>query len=381
MDTREKRKKLALFIIGIVSACIVVFLCLQNLKAVRDAASRLSGLVLPLLLGCGFALVLNVPMRFFEALLWKNAKKKWLMNLRRPAAFLISLILILGILAGIIWLVIPEVIGAVTVVVQAIIERVQALSGMTPEQVSQLPFGEWILNADWNGLLQHLQTWVQNQGGNIVNTAVGTISTVVSGVFNVFISFIFSVYILFSKDTLKQQAARLVRAWLPQRFGEGVIHVSAVANRVFRNFISGQTTEAAILGTLCMVGMFILRLPYAPMIGALIFVTAFIPIVGAFIGVGVGAFMIVTIDPIKAIVFVVFFLVLQQLEGNLIYPRVMGSKVHLPGLWVLVAVTVGGGIGGPLGMLLSIPVASTVYTLVKEATLSREKKLAQISEE
>ena len=374
--TREKRKKLGRWVVGIVAVCIVIFLALQNIGAVRAALSFVSGLFLPLILGCALAMILNVPMRFFERLLWPKARKKAANALRRPLAFVISLLLILGILAGVIWLVIPEVINAVRVVVQAVISHINVLSSMDAEQLAEIPFANVILSADWKGLLQTLQSWLQNQGGTIVNTAFGTLSSLLDGIFDVFISFIFSIYILFGKEKFKRQAARLIRVWLPKRFGEGVIHVASVANVNFRNFISGQTMEAAILGLLCMLGMFILQLPYAPMVGALIFVTAFIPIVGAFIGVGVGAFMILTVEPLKAVIFVIFFLILQQIEGNLIYPRVMGSKVHLPGMWVLVAVTVGGGIGGPVGMLLSIPVSSTVYTLVKESTLKREQKLA-----
>ena len=169
----------------------------------------------------------------------------------------------------------------------------------------------------------------------------------------------------------------MVRVWLPKNFGEWSIHAASVASMNFRNFISGQSLEAVILGVLCMIGMWIFGFPYAPMIGALVGVTALIPVVGGFIGAGVGAFMILTVDPLKAVFFLIFIVVLQQLEGNLIYPRVMGSRVNLPGMWILAAVTVGGGIAGPVGMLLSVPIASTVYVLVKEATDKREKALKE----
>lgn len=186
----------------------------------------------------------------------------------------------------------------------------------------------------------------------------------------------FAIYILFSKEKLKSQSKRLIRAWLPESFGKWLIHASSVASVNFRNFISGQTLEAIILGVLCMVGMMILRIPYAPMVGALVGVTALIPVVGGFIGAIVGAFMIVTVSPIKALIFIVFLLILQQLEGDLFYPKVMGSRVNLPAIWIMAAVTIGGELAGPVGMLLSVPMASTAYVLIKEATLNRERRLS-----
>ena len=373
----EKNNRLTKWLIGIAAVCILLFLGVQNIDAVAKAVSWTTALLMPLLLGFAFALILNVPMRFLERVLFAKAKKPFWQKMRRPVAFTVSLVLILGILAGVIGLVIPELVGAVKVTVQGALDFINTLSAMSAEEIAQLPFGELLLNTDWDKLLEPLQSWLKNQGGNLVGTAVGTIGSVVGGVFDLFIALVFSIYILFSKETLKRQAYRLIRAWLPARFGGWLVHAAAVAGENFRNFVSGQSLEAVILGGLCTVGMLILGLPYAPMVGALVGVTALIPVVGAFIGAFVGAFMILTVDPVKALVFVVFLVVLQQLEGNLIYPKVMGSRVNLPGMWILAAVTVGGGIGGAVGMLLSVPVASTVYVLVKEATKRRERALEQ----
>ena len=375
--TPEKRKKLTKWLIGIATACILIFLGVQNMDVVADAVSWVAGLIMPLILGCAFALILNVPMRFFESHLWSKTKKPVLCKLRRPLAFLISLILIIGILVGVIWLVIPELVDAVKVIAQGAIDLVNKLSAMSEAELAELPLGSVLLNIDWDKLLDTLQTWLKNQSGTIVNTAFGTISSLVGGIFDFFISFVFAIYILFSKDKLKAQAKRLTRVWLPKNFGEWSIHAASVANQNFRNFISGQSLEAVILGVLCMIGMWIFGFPYAPMVGALVGVTALIPVVGGFIGAGVGAFMILTVDPIKAVFFLIYIIVLQQIEGNLIYPRVMGSRVNLPGMWILAAVTVGGGIAGPVGMLLSVPIASTIYVLVREATDKREKTLKE----
>lgn len=371
--TPEKRKKLTRWFISIATACILIFLGVQNIGVVANAVSWVTGLIMPLILGAAIALILNVPMRFFESHILSKTKKKGLQKLRRPLSFLISLVLIISVLAGVIWLVIPELVDAVKVIVQGIINFVNKLSAMDEAELAELPLSNILLNTDWDKLLDSLQTWLKNQSGAIVNTAVDTIGSLVGGIFDFFISFVFAIYMLFSKDKLKAQVKRLVRVWFPKNFGEWSIHAVSVAKINFRNFISGQSLEAVILGVLCMVGMWIFGFPYAPMVGALVGVTALIPVVGGFIGAGVGAFMILTVDPIKAVLFLVFIIVLQQLEGNLIYPKVMGSRVNLPGMWILAAVTIGGGIAGPVGMLLSVPIASTAYVLFKEATDKKEK--------
>lgn len=373
----ETRKTLTRWIIGVAAACIVIFLGVQNIHVVASAVSWCAGLVTPLLVGCAFALILNVPMRFFEAHLWQNTKKTVLKKLRRPMAFIISLIAIIGILVGVVWLVIPELVGALKVIAQGAMDFVNTLSGMNEEEFAQMPLGHVLLNVDWDQILVTLQTWLKEQGGTIVNTAVGTVGSLIGGVFDFFIAFVFAIYILFGKDTLAAQAKRLIRVWLPKTFSEWTIHAVSVAGVNFRNFISAQSLEAVILGVLCMIGMLIFGFPYAPMVGALVGVTALIPVVGGFIGAAVGAFMILTVDPIKAILFLIYIVVLQQLEGNLIYPRVMGSRVNIPGMWILAAVTIGGGIAGPIGMLLAVPIASTVYVLVKEATRQREQTLCE----
>lgn len=373
---KEQIKKISKWLIGVVTVCILIYLGVQNINAVADAVSWILGLILPLILGVFFALILNVPLRFFETHIWRKTGKPKLQKLRRPVAFIVSLVVILAAISGVVWLVIPELVDAIKVISQSIIALIDDLSTMDQAALAELPFGNALLSIDWDELLSSLQNWLKNQSGNIMDTAFGTIGSIVGGVVNFFLAFIFAVYVLFGKEKLKKQATRLIQAWLPPKFSSWVIHAASVSNTNFRNFVSGQTLEAVILGSLCMIGMLILRLPYAPMVGALVGVTAFIPIIGAWIGAIVGAFMIFTVDPIKTVIFVAFLLILQQLEGNIIYPRVMGSRVNLPGMWILAAVTIGGGIAGPIGMLLSVPISSTIYVLVREATEKREQKLA-----
>ena len=374
MDFNSKKlKSLSRWIIGIAAACIIIFLAIENIGVVVGAVSWVLNLVMPLIVGFAIALILNVPMRWLETKLFKKSKKPFWQKLRRPLAFIISLVLILGILVGVIWLVIPALVDAVKVIVQSVIDFINKISAMDKAEIAELPFGSALLNIDWGKMLTTLQDWLKNQSGNIVNTAFGTISSLLGGIFDLFVSLVFSAYILFGKETLKKQFLRLVNAWLPKRFSAWLVHALSIANTNFRNFVSGQSIEAVILGTLCLIGMLILGIPYAPMVSALVGVTALIPVVGAFIGAIVGGFMILTVQPIKAVIFVVFLVILQQLEGNIIYPKVMGNKVNLPGMWILAAVTVGGALAGPVGMLLSVPIGSTAYVLIKEATAKREE--------
>lgn len=367
-------KKRAAWIIGIVTACVLIFLAIQNIGTVASAALWCLNLIAPLVAGLAIAIVINVPMSFIEKFLWPKAKKTFLKKIRRPVSYAISVVVFLGTITGVVLLVIPELVNAVTVIVKNVADYVSELTAMERAELEALPLGNLLLSIEWENILTEAQKWLTEHSGSILNVAVDTITALFNGIINTFIAIVFSVYILFKKEGLKAQVCRLIKAWLPEKAGGWSIHAATVANKNFRNFVAGQSLEALILGLLCMLGMWLLRLPYAPMVGVLVGVTALIPVVGAFIGAGIGAFMILTESPVKALIFIVFIIVLQQLEGNLIYPRVMGSRVNLSGMWVLAAVTVGGGVAGPIGMLISVPIASTAYVLLKEATANREKR-------
>ena len=226
-----------------------------------------------------------------------------------------------------------------------------------------------------------LENWMQQLSGTVLGSTASALGSAASSLIDGLVAFVFCIYVLANKETLARQIGRLARAWLPARLTNTMSHVFHVCADVFQQFIVGQTTEAVILGTLCGIGMAILRIPYAPMVGALVGVTALIPYVGAFLATIVGAFMILTVNPFKALVFVIYLLALQQVEGNLIYPKVVGAKINLPAMWVLAAITVGGNLAGPIGMLLGVPAASAAYALLKEATQEREKKLLQTESE
>ena len=241
---------------------------------------------------------------------------------------------------------------------------------------SKIPFGQQLarIDIDFLELQNRLNEWLKQLGGTIADSAANILSSMASATIDFVIGLVFSIYILANKEKLKRQVSRFARVWLPERFAEIGIHVASVCGKNFKLFVAGQTTEAIILGSLCTIGMLILRIPYAPMIGALVGVTALIPYVGAWIATLVGAFMIVTVNPFKALVFIIFLLTLQQIEGNAIYPKVVGAKINLPAMWVLAAITIGGNLAGPIGMLLGVPAASSLYSLMREATAIKEAK-------
>lgn len=354
-DTSEKCQRTSKWIIGIFTCCILIYLGFRHISSIVDAISQLLDLAEPILLGAILALIFNVSMGFFE----RNIRKKTkLQKGARPLAIVLALLLISGIFIGVSLLVIPELVKAVKLIVQITGSGLEELAQIeTNSALMKNSIGQHIakLNIDWLGLKTQLEEWFRSQSGAIVNQVVGAAGSIVSSFVPFFIGFIFAIYIIAGKERLKRQVYRLIHVWLPEKLGNTIFHVASVCSRTFHLFIAGQATEAIILGTLCMIGMIILKLPYAPMVGAI---------------------MILTVNPFKAVVFVIFLLILQQVEGNLIYPRVVGSKINLSSIWVLASITIGGNLGGPLGMLLGVPAASAAYALLKEATEMREHKAA-----
>lgn len=373
LDSSEKRRRITKWLLSLFTCCILIYLGFRHISSIAAVILQLLDLAKPLLIGVMLALIFNVPMSFFERYL---RTKAGLQHAARPLSIGLSLLLVFGIFIGVTVLVVPEVVKAIKLIVQITGGGLEQLAQMESNTaLTSTPLGQLFekVDIDWLGLKSQMEEWVKSRSGTLVNQVVGAAGSLAGGVITFSIGLIFAVYILAGKERLKHQASRVLHVWLPKRFVEELIHVAAVCSNTFRLFITGQATEAIILGTLCMVGMLILRIPYAPMIGALVGVTALIPIVGAFIGTIVGAIMIMTVNPFKAFVFVVFLLILQQIEGNMIYPKVVGSKINLPAIWVLAAVTIGGNLGGPIGMLLGVPAASAAYALLKEATTRREQ--------
>lgn len=379
-DDETKWKQLAKWIIGIIASCILIFLGVRYISDIADAVMWLVDLIRPFLIGVILALILSVPLNFIEKRLLAKHPAPGKERLRRTLAILCCLILVLGIFVGVAILVIPELINAVVIFATTIIDILDQIAALESKaDFTGIPYGEYLaqIDIDWVELRNGLESWLSQLGNTIVERAGNVVGNVASSLVDVGIGFVFSIYILANKETLMRQINRLIHAWIPQKAGKWLVHVVSVCGNTFQLFIAGQTTEAVILGTLCTLGMLILQIPYAPMIGALVGVTALIPYVGAFIASLAGALIILTVNPFKAVIFIIFLVILQQVEGNVIYPRVVGAKVNLPAMWVLAAITIGGSLAGPVGMLLGVPSASALYALLKEATEKREKELEE----
>ena len=380
LDDPKARKILTKWIIGTIGACILIFLGVRYVSAIAIAIEWLVDLVKPLLIGTILAMVLSVPMEFIERYLFRKKPTPRKIKARRPLAILFAILMVVGIFVGIAVLVVPEFMGAVSIVISTVIGGIEQLAAFeSSEAYAALPFASQLdqLNIDWLALKTRLEGWIAAISTTGLDATTGALSGAAAALMDGSSGFEFCSYILANKGSLGRQFSRLARVWLPKRYNDTVSHIFSVSADVFKQFIVGQTTEAVILGTLCGIGMAILRIPYAPMVGALVGVTALIPYVGAFLATIVGAFMILTVNPFKALIFVIFLLALQQVEGNLIYPKVVGKKINLPAIWVLAAITVGGNLAGPIGMLLGVPAASAAYALLREATENREKTLSQ----
>ena len=352
----EFNKQTVKALLGVVCGGIAFAAALLHLDVVAGAAGWLLGILSPLLLGCAIAFILNVPMRALERCLFPHAKKA--NKLRRPLALLLTVAAVSAVLALAGMVIVPGVRDAVTSIAAQVpeaFERLQESAARFQEYLPLLANQIEGLSIDWASLSQKAVGLVQNWGKGLLISGGGLVSGIVSGVTTFFIGLIFSLYILLQKEKLARQGRQLCYAFLPEAAADQLLNILRLSERTFSSFLSGQCLEAVILGTMFFVSMTLLHFPYALLVGVLIALTALIPIVGAFIGCAVGALLMLVNDPWQALWFIVLFLVLQQIEGNLIYPHVVGSSVGLPSIWVLAAVTVGGSLMGILGMLVFIP--------------------------
>lgn len=357
----DYKKILEIVLIGI--GC---YWALNNFQIILDIFNSILAVIMPFLLGIMIAFILNVLMIRIEKILSRFILDKKYTSFKRVISIIVSLLIVIGVIGIIITLIIPELTNAIKVIVKSFPETFEQLQVWINQNGNSFPQLEtWINSIDLNSIASELSGLFKIGLTGMLGSTVDIISMFFTSILNLVVGIVFALYILMSKETLKRQSHKLIDAYIPKRISVKLLEVGTLARTTFSNFVIGQTVEAFILGTLCAVGMAVLNLPYAPMVGSLVGITAFVPIVGAFIGGGIGAFMILTVDPMQALIFIIFLVVLQQLEGDLIYPRVVGSSVGLPSIWVLFAVTVGGGLWGITGMLFSVPVLSVVYALIK----------------
>ncbi|MBQ8857096.1 MAG: AI-2E family transporter [Lachnospiraceae bacterium] len=348
----------------------VTFLAIHYWSSLTGFVGLMFGAASSLILGCIIAYVLNILMSFYEKHYFPKSQSRGVVKSRRVVCLLAAMLTLVAVIALVVGLVLPELAACVRLLVAEIplaideavewLEETGVLSTIMTEETAAS-----LTAIDWQAKMTELISVLAAGVGGVAQVAVGAVSATISVVAQFIIGLIFAIYLLVGKETLGGQVNRLMDHYLKPAWNEKIRYVVGIFHNSFHKFIVGQCIEAVVLGVLCIIGMSIIRLPYAMMIGTLIGFTALIPVAGAYIGAAVGAFMILTVSPIQALIFLIFVVILQQLEGNLIYPKVVGSSIGLPGVWVLAAVTIGGGIMGIPGMLLGVPTVASVYQLIK----------------
>lgn len=345
----------------------LLFLCIHYWNAAAGIFVMMFQAAVPLLTGCMIAYMVNILMSFYEKYYFpgKNAGKA--AKSRRAVCMTAAFLTLFAAVALLVKMVVPELISCIQLLGIKISEVIRQydtnrlLSTLLPEEILKS-----LAAMDWEKSFEQVTKFLSSGVGGAVGTMTNMVSSIFSGIVTWLVGLIFSIYLLAGREKLQSQCLRFLKSYVRADWNRKFLYVCAVLNDSFHRYIVGQCVEAVILGSLCAAGMLILRLPYAVMIGTLVGFTALIPVAGAYIGAGVGAFMILTVSPVKAVLFLVFIVILQQVEGNVIYPRVVGSSVGLPGIWVLAAVTIGGGISGVLGMLLGVPIAAALYRMLRE---------------
>ena len=366
---RETMKRIMLLVLY----TIVLLGVALRFEKVLDFLGWVFRLLVPFLAGAAIAFILNVPMRRIEKLLSGRRgrrfgeKEKW----KRPVRLFLSILLLIFVLGVVFFLVVPQITDTLLGLKDLIPQFFTNLRGFLEHQFKQYPeilsyIDGMQLEIDWKETLEKIAGFVTTGAGTVLSSTLTAAMSIASGLTAFSIAFIFAIYILLQKENLARQITKMLRAYLPEPTVKEVLRISRLMEQTFSRFLTGQCMEAVILGFMFFVSLSLLRLPYALLIGVLIAFTALIPIFGAFIGCAVGIFLMLMTNPIQAVWFTILFFVLQQIEGNLIYPHVVGNSVGLPSIWVLAAVSIGGSMMGIIGMLVFIPLCSVLYTLLRE---------------
>ena len=373
----EFNKKNIRTVVLIIFSCILFYLGIKNIGLVAESFRNVIGVASPFILGAVIAFILNVPMARIESWLFRRTDK--LKKGRRPLSFLVTLTLVIGIIIVAMYIIIPQLAQTLQSIAMQLPDAFNAAQDWIYSKMSYWKELQDVLEkltVNWNEIIQKLSILMQDAATAMVNSGVSAVSNIIGAIVNFFIGFVFAVYLLMAKEKLAGQGKQAIYALFKETTAEKILYVCTLSSRTFSRFISGQCLEACILGLMFFVAMSLLQMPYAMLIAVLIAFTALIPMVGAFIGCVIGALLILMVSPVKALIFVVMFLVLQQIEGNLIYPHVVGGSIGLPSIWVLVAVTVGANVMGIAGMILFIPLCSVLYSLFRFFVKNRLKEKA-----
>lgn len=365
---------------GLIVFTMVLLVGLWKFEIVLDALVFLWGIIFPFVLGGAIAFIINVPMSFLEGKLFgedKQQRSKVKKKMARPVSLVVTIALVIGVVVVVMFVLVPRLGETLLNLGQSIAAFIPKMQEWVSEFTNNNPdIMSWVnqLEFDPDKMIQWGMNFLGNGAGSMMNTTLSAAMSIVSGFATFFIAFSFGCYILVQKEKLHVQVRKIIFAFIPKRKAEAALEVCSLTYKTFSSFLTGQCVEAIILGSMFVVAMSLLRMPYALLIGMIIAFTALIPIFGAFIGCILGVFLIFMVNPQQALIFIVLFLILQQIEGNLIYPHVVGGSVGLPSIWVLAAVTIGGNLMGIVGMLIFIPIVSVVYTLFREIVYLELKK-------
>ena len=362
-------------VIGVIAAAVCLFV--MKFESVVAAVTGVLSAAAPLLLGMVIAYILHMLLKKIEKYYFPGSRNAAVVKSRRPVCIFLSFLALGLILFFVVKMVVPELVSSIRLITEEIppaFEELRLWGVKNFEEVPELQETLANLDIDWKATIKKVLDILIAGAGGIFTSVVSVISSVMGAVSQLVIGMIFAIYLLSAKETLASQVDDCMRAYLKPGTRERILYVAGTFHKTFTNFIVGQAMEAVIIGALCALGMTVLRMPYAVMTGTVVGVTALIPVVGAYIGAAVGAFMVFTVNPLQAVFFVIFLVILQQLEGNLIYPKVVGGSIGLPGLWVLAAVTIGGGVMGIGGMLIGVPLTASVYRLLEKDVKERLQK-------
>ena len=354
--------------LAVILASILFFVIISNVSTVSEAISKLLGVFSPLILGLCIAFVINLPLRFLEERVFGKLTRKngkiW-SKIKRPLCLTLSVLFLLSIITVFLSFVVPELIKTGQKFFIALPVAMEDFSATVDSVLAKLHLREVFptLKIDWNSISSWALNILDSHSNSIAEGALGIVTTLFNTVLNLILGFVFSIYVLASKEALGKLAKSVIYSLMKRERARKLISVVVLSNKAFSGFISGQCTEVILIGSLCFIGMLIFRMPYALLVSCIIAFTAFIPVFGPFIGTAIGAFFIFIESPIKALWFIIFIIILQQIESNVIYPKIMGKHVGLPGIWVLAAVTIGGGLFGVVGIIVSVPICSVIYTL------------------
>lgn len=352
----------------------VLILVVMHFEAILKLGSTLLSVANPLIVGCVIAYILNILMVRLEKIYFPKSQNKLVVKSRRGVCIVLSLTILVMVVFFVLYLVIPQVVECVVIISKDVPVLLQKIWDVLVKNSDQIPaLQEQLVSTDidWGGIINKVTSGLLTGTKGLLSSATSILSSVFGAVTNAVIALIFSMYVLACKEEIAEKLNRVMRAFMTSNVYDKTIYVLDVVHKSFSNFFMGQATEAVILGTLCSIGMLMFKIPYPGPIGALVGLTALIPVFGGYIGAALGAFMILTVDPKLALVFIIYLIILQQLEGNLIYPRVVGSSIGLPGIWVLAAIMIGSGLGGVVGMLVGVPLSASAYKLLRDATAKR----------